>query len=104
MIARKWNGKTHVAQLSWRLVGNSKYQPWNSVNVGPKKDIIGNWHSRRGVQYRSVESVVKELVDIVSKNGNLLLDIPVRGNGTIDEDEMKFIWQGDQGEPAALSG
>ena len=22
---------------------NSKYQPWNSVNVGPKKDIIGGW-------------------------------------------------------------
>jgi alpha-L-fucosidase len=22
---------------------NSAYQPWNSVNVGPKKDIIGTW-------------------------------------------------------------
>jgi alpha-L-fucosidase len=22
---------------------NSKYQPWNSVNVGPKKDIVGTW-------------------------------------------------------------
>ena len=22
---------------------NSKFQPWNSVNVGPKKDIIGGW-------------------------------------------------------------
>ncbi len=21
---------------------NSKYQPWNSVNVGPKKDIVGD--------------------------------------------------------------
>ena len=52
---------------------------------------IGNWHYRRGLQYRSVESVVKELVDIVSKNGNLLLNIPVRGNGMIDEDEMKFL-------------
>ena len=20
---------------------NSKYQPWNSVNIGPKKDIVG---------------------------------------------------------------
>lgn len=22
---------------------NSKFQPWNSVNVGPKKDIVGIW-------------------------------------------------------------
>jgi alpha-L-fucosidase len=22
---------------------NSKYQPWNSVNIGPKKDIVGTW-------------------------------------------------------------
>ena len=22
---------------------NSKYQPWNCVNVGPKKDIVGTW-------------------------------------------------------------
>ena len=24
---------------------NSKYQPWNSVKVGPKKDIVGTWAS-----------------------------------------------------------
>jgi alpha-L-fucosidase len=22
---------------------NSKYQPWNSVQVGPKRDIVGTW-------------------------------------------------------------
>ena len=52
---------------------------------------IGEWHYRRGIVYRSVKEVVTELVDIVSKNGNLLLNIPVRGDGTLDEQEVKFL-------------
>jgi len=31
------------------------------------------------------------LVDVISKNGNLLLSIPVRGNGTIDERERAVL-------------
>ncbi|MGA2617313.1 MAG: alpha-L-fucosidase [Thermoguttaceae bacterium] len=52
---------------------------------------IGEWHYHRGIGYRSVREVVTELVEIVSKNGNLLLNIPVRGDGTIDDREMKFL-------------
>jgi alpha-L-fucosidase len=52
---------------------------------------IGEWHYHRGIGYRSVKEVVTELVEIVSKNGNLLLNIPVRGDGTIDEKEMEFL-------------
>ena len=52
---------------------------------------IGNWHYYRGAKYRSSDSVIRELIDIVSKNGNLLLNIPVKGDGSLDADELKFL-------------
>jgi alpha-L-fucosidase len=164
---------------------DSKYQPWNSVAIGPKKDMVGGWakaaravglrlavscHGDRawswlqdsqradtsgplaGVtydgrlakadgkglwwdgldpqdlyaqyhpigrynwqqtgnppldkaycekffnrtidlidKYKTPKQVVQMLIDIVSKNGNLMLSVPVRGNGTIDEDEVACL-------------
>ena len=56
---------------------------------------IGDWHYKRSIfeqhAYKSPTSVAQTLVDIVSKNGNLMLNIPVRGDGTIDEDEHAFL-------------
>ena len=35
-----------------------------------------------GNRYKSGATVIRMLIDVVSKNGNLLLSIPVKGNGT----------------------
>ncbi len=56
---------------------------------------IGSWHYDINVYnsngYKSAQQVVDMLVDIVSKNGNLLLSVPVRGNGSIDDKEEAIL-------------
>jgi alpha-L-fucosidase len=64
-------------------------QPWQTDTC------IGNWHYDIALfqnhGYKTPTSVIHSLIDIVSKNGNLMLDIPVKGDGTIDSDERAFL-------------
>lgn len=56
---------------------------------------IGSWHYDRRIYdkhgYKSAKSVIQMLADVVSKNGNLLLSVPLRGDGTIDSDERAIV-------------
>ncbi len=56
---------------------------------------IGHWHYKRSVfeqhGYKKPAIVIHMLADIVSKNGNLLLNVPMRGDGTIDQDEVDCL-------------
>ena len=52
---------------------------------------IGDWHYKRGIQYKSVKAVIDLLVDVVSRNGNLLLNIPLPANGMPDDDELRIL-------------
>ena len=75
-------------------------EPWQTCNC------IGDWHyntSRYERGYKSAQNMVKQLVDIVSKNGNLLLNIPLRADGTYDEKAARFLdeleaWMTQNGE------
>ncbi len=60
-----WQNDTSVSKNSWGYVVNQ--------------------------DYKTVESIVGDLVDIVSKNGALLLNIGPRSDGTIPEPEEKML-------------
>jgi alpha-L-fucosidase len=63
--------------------------PWQTCTC------IGQWHYDRRIYdrhgYKSAQTVVHTLIDVVSKNGNLLVSVPVRGNGSIDEQERAVV-------------
>lgn len=64
-------------------------KPWQTCTC------LGSWHYDRGIydrnEYKPATQVVKMLVDIVSKNGTLLLSVPLRGSGAIDEKEVAIL-------------
>ncbi|MDR2935717.1 MAG: alpha-L-fucosidase [Rikenellaceae bacterium] len=64
-------------------------KPWQTCTC------LGNWHYMRSLYdndgYKSAATVVRMLVDIVSKNGNMLLSVPMRGDGTIDDKEEAIL-------------
>lgn len=56
-------------------------------------DAIGNnsWGYASGNTFKTAQYVITNLVDIVSKNGNLLLNIGPRSDGTITEEETQTL-------------
>ena len=56
---------------------------------------IGSWHYDQAIfqhhGYKSAASVVRMLADIVSKNGNLMLSVPLQRDGQPDADEIKIV-------------
>ncbi len=52
---------------------------------------IGNWHYKRGIKYKTPKKVIDLLTDIVSKNGNLLLNFPLPNSGELDFEETEIL-------------
>ena len=64
-------------------------EPWQADTC------LGDWHYSREIfekhGYKTPKKVIQMLLDTVSKNGNLCLNVPVRGNGSIDSDEVSIV-------------
>jgi alpha-L-fucosidase len=103
--ALKWRGKVDVVVFGKKLEGVQRRAIVEDVERGFVDEIrsepwqtdtcIGNWHYDRRLYesggYKSAEQVVQRLADVVSKNGNLLLNVPVRSDGTIDDKEEAIV-------------
>lgn len=64
-------------------------EPWQTCTC------LGDWFYNQDrfdrKSYVPAHKVIQRLVDTVSKNGNLLLSVPMRGDGTIDSEEEKIL-------------
>ncbi|WP_343319208.1 alpha-L-fucosidase [Arthrobacter sp. TMP15] len=74
------------------FVTPEQYQPTGTMNSGGKdvpweacQTLNGSWgYDRDNMHYKSVEMLVRMLIDGVSKDGNLLLNVGPTGRGEID--------------------
>lgn len=99
------HGKLEVVVNTKNLPEDRRAAVVEDVERGFRSDIvphpwqtdtcIGDWHYNRerflNRSYMPAQAVVHRLCDVVSKNGNLLLSIPVRGDGTIDAEEQRIV-------------
>jgi alpha-L-fucosidase len=80
---------TLTRDLEGSLTDTLQASPWQT------EACIGGWHYSREIfenhAYQKASLMIPLLVDIVSKNGNLLLSIPLPGHGEPDSDEIAFL-------------
>jgi alpha-L-fucosidase len=80
--------KAVVNDLERNMTVDQLKIPW-------QKDLcIGAWHysdDRYKTGYRTPRSMINLLVDVVSKNGTFLLNIPLPGSGGIDDKASAFL-------------
>jgi alpha-L-fucosidase len=70
--------------------------PWQTDDsIGPWGYRSGTWMDTHGnkleVKYMDTNMVIDKFLDIVSKNGNLLLNVPIRADGTLDEKTTEVL-------------
>jgi alpha-L-fucosidase len=80
---------TAVLDLERGKLAGIRELPWQT------DDAIGNnsWGYAAGNTFKDARYVVTNLIDIVSKNGNLLLNIGPRSDGTITDEETAVLLQ-----------
>jgi alpha-L-fucosidase len=76
---------TCVLDVERGVVDNIWPQPWQTDTC------VGHWHYDSRAQYKTPKTVIDMLVDIVSRNGNLMLNFPLMSSGVLDREEEKIL-------------
>jgi alpha-L-fucosidase len=64
-----------------------RQEPWQTeTSISPD-----SWGYAEGDTYKSPEEIVQLLADVVSKNGNFLLNIGPKGDGTIPDEAQRIL-------------
>ncbi|MGN6622475.1 MAG: alpha-L-fucosidase, partial [Sphingomonas sp.] len=100
-----WHGDIDVVLTAKNLKPNERFGVVQDVERGFTDHLwdepwqtdtcIGDWFYNvarlNDKSYKTAENVIQRLADVVSKNGNLLLSIPLPGHGMIDSEEEKIL-------------
>ncbi|MCJ1960572.1 alpha-L-fucosidase [Novosphingobium mangrovi (ex Hu et al. 2023)] len=101
----EWHGKIDVILTAKQLTPRARFGLVQDVERGFTDHLwdepwqtdtcLGDWFYNRArftdKSYVPAAAVVQRLADVISKNGNLLLSVPQRGDGTIDAEEEKIL-------------
>jgi alpha-L-fucosidase len=82
---KQFSGRKWVEDVERGIKDTSSVYPWQTDTS------IGDWYYRTGQKYKTANEVVQMLVDIVSKNGNLLLNVVQTPEGDLEPDMLQIL-------------
>ena len=85
-----------VQDLERGVMDKASPYPWQTDTS------IGDWFYRTGQKYKTSGDIIRMLVDIVSKNGNLLINIVQTPEGDLEPDMLKTL--GEIGDWVSMNG
>jgi alpha-L-fucosidase len=94
---KQMSGGKWIEDVERGVKDTASQYPWQTDTS------IGDWYYRTGQKYKSATEVIQMLVDIVSKNGNLLLNVVQTPEGDLEPDMLKIldeigVWTSANGE------
>ncbi len=94
---KQFSGGKWVEDVERGIKDSTSIYPWQTDTS------IGDWYYRDGQKYKTATEVIRMLVDIVSKNGNLLLNVVQTPEGDLEPDMLQIlhgigVWTAANGE------